>query len=166
MEEEKKTEIIEVEEKKEKKYVFREPTRWWVTLIIFLVELAVAAGVIIFSLWLRDFFTPKVYIDSLTKYRYLADAFTIPGVVYVCIGLMFIAAQHGAFDGLGYVLRRVAKFLLPFIFRKDITYAEYIEEKKSKQKVVHVLSLFIVGVALLIVAVIFIILFYRIYNSK
>ena len=156
--EEEKTEL----EKKE--YEFKEPTYWWVTLIIYLVELAIATGVIFLSLWLRDFLDPSMHFDKMTTYRYLADAFTVPGVVYVCIGLLIIFAQHGAFDGIGYALRRAARFLLPFIFRKDVTYSEYLEERRAKQKTVRVLSLFIVGVALIIVAVVFIILFYKHYN--
>ena len=160
MEDEKKTEVVE------KKYKFKEPTYWWITLIVFLVELLVAAGMGAVTLWLRDYFNPNVYIDTMNKYRYWADAFTIPGVLYVCIGLLYIFDHEGAFDGLGYVLRRAARVLLPFFFKKDKTYAEYIEERRARQKTIRVFSLLIVGGVLLGVAVIFIILFFKIYNGN
>ena len=143
----------------EKEIKFKEPTYWWVTLIIYFIEVAIATGLVFLTLGLRDVFATT--LDQMTLYRYLADAFTIPGIVFLCLGLLIILAGQGAFVGLGYIFRRMGKFLLPFLFRKDMTYAEYLESRKEKQKSLWFVSFLIVGAVFMIVAIVFIILFYQ-----
>ena len=140
---------------------YKEPTHWWVTLIIYLVEIAVATGLVFVFLSIRDVFT--IPVDQVTLYRYLADAFTIPGVLFIMLGLLIILSVHGAFIGLGYVFRRMGRVLLPFIFKKDMTYGEYLDSRKEKQKSAQSISFFIVGTVFLIVAIVFIVLFYQVY---
>ena len=153
------------EEKKEntvQELNIKEPARWWVTLIVYLVEFAVASGLAILSLYLRDVFitTP----DTMTLYRYLADAFTIPGIVFIMLGFLVILSAHGAFLGLGYIFKRAGRVLLPFIFRKDETYYEYLEARKEHHRSLRFLSFMIVGLIFMAAAIVFIILFYKIHG--
>ena len=101
---------------------------------------------------------------QMTMYRYLADAFTVPGIVFICIGLLVVLAGQGAFTGLGYIFRRMGRWLLPFLVKKDMTYAEYLDSRKERQKTLWFLSFIIIGIIFLAVAVVFIILFYQRYQ--
>lgn len=130
--------------------------------ITIFVIISISIGLIFIFLGIRDFFSTS-YSKEL-KYRYLADAFTIPAIVFIFLGFLFIVSSKGIFTGLGYGLNRLGRFLLPFIFRKDITYAQYIENKEYKLNKVLTFSSFIVGFILLITAIIFIILFYNASN--
>ena len=150
-------------DKQEKKndIKIKEPTRWWVTLIMYAVEIGIATGLFFITLSIRDFFSAD--LDLITKYRYLSDAFTIPAITFIMIGFLILLAGQGAFDGVGYGIRRLGRALLPFLIKKDETYAEYLEKRKARQKGLQYLSFVIVGTIFLIPAIIFIILFYQVY---
>ncbi len=156
MEEEKRLNEDELTKKEIEK---EERTKWWVTLIIFVAEFAAATGLFFATLLIRNFFEQK--FPKETTYRYLADAFTIPGVVFILIGVLVILVSQGAFNGIGYAMRHLGRMLFPFFIRKDITYYEYLQNRKAARKTVSYLSFLIVGSVFLIGAVIFIILFYQ-----
>ena len=143
------------QKEEEKKY--KEPSRWWVTLIIYLICSLIAFGVVMLSLSLRDVF--KGGIDKLTTLRYLADAFTFPAAIFISIGLLTLISRQGAFNGLLYALRHVGRMFVPFLIRKDITYAEYLERRERRKSNRPILCFFVVGGVCLLVAVIFIIVF-------
>ena len=143
------------QKEEEKKY--KEPSRWWVALIIYLICSLIAFGVVMLSLSLRDVF--KGGIDKLTLLRYLADAFTFPAAIFISIGLLTLISRQGAFNGLLYALRHVGRMFVPFLIRKDVTYAEYLERRERRKSNRPILCFFVVGGVCLLVAVIFIIVF-------
>ena len=122
---------------------------------------AVAAGVFtVFILWLRDFSAAPTLLE---KYRILADAFTIPGVILVMLSLLVWASSEGAFDFLGYAASRIGDMLLPGhgAVSKHETYYDYVERKRGKRaKGFWFLAL--VGVAFIAVAVVFVILYEKV----
>ena len=101
--------------------------------------------------------------SAAENYRMLADAFTIPGLLFIMFGALLWAAGKGALDGIGYALGYALRALLPGgRFVKEGTFAEYLEEKKAKRKKAAAYSfLFFTGVAFLIVSGVFIYLFYK-----
>ena len=141
----------------EEKKKLKEPSKWWVTLILYLICSLIAFGVVMLSLSLRDVF--KGGLDKLTLLRYLADAFTFPAAIFISIGLLTLISRQGAFNGLLYALRHVGRMFVPFLVRKDITYAEYLERRERKKTNRPILCFFVVGGVSLLVAVIFIIIF-------
>ncbi len=134
-------------------------TKWWVYLIEYGVTFSIATGLVFLTLWLRNAFQGN--IDQTTMYRYLADAFTIPGMLFILLSILVLIANKGAFAGIGYGLRHLARMLLPFLIRKDITYAEYLQKIESRKSTSIILCFLFVGLAFFSVAIVFIILFFN-----
>ena len=134
----------------------------WV-LLKYAITIAVGVGIFFLVLVLRDFFT--THLSQANYYRYLADAFTIPGMMYLCLAVLVFVSKKGAFTGLVYALRHVGRMLLPFIIRKDLTYAEYLELRDQRQGFNVILCFFLVGIAFLIGAAVCIIIFYQYYGK-
>ena len=107
------------------------------------------------------------YADAVTlveKYRILADAFTIPGVLLVMVAALIWVSSEGFFDGLGYAARQFGNLFIPLFGknRKHQTYYDYKMEKEDKRA--HGYGfLFFVGLVFVLVAIIFIILHSSIY---
>ena len=107
---------------------------------------------------LRDF----SQLDLVNKYRTLCDAFTIPGLVSICVGILLWASNDGAFYGLGYCLNVAWKALLPGGRYKMERYYDYVTRKREKQ-VTGFGFLFVGGGVCMAVALVCMALFYRIY---
>ena len=108
---------------------------------------------------LRDF----SQLDLVNKYRTLCDAFTIPGLVSICVGILLWASNDGAFYGLGYCLDVAWKALLPGGRKKIEKYYDYVTRHKEKQ-VTGFGFLYVTGGVCLAIAAVCMVLFYRIYQ--
>lgn len=128
-------------------------------LISYGVSILSGGGIAYLYISLREFPAES----AAENYRMLADAFTIPGLLFIMFGALLWAAGKGALDGIGYALGYALRALLPGgRFVKEGTFAEYLEEKKAKRKKAAAYSfLFFTGVAFLIVSGVFIYLFYK-----
>lgn len=158
-----KEENKQVKESQIQEVPFKERKRIWPFIIRYAVCIAVGVGLFFLTLYLRNFFTDE--LSQANYYRYLADAFTIPGILFIFLALLFVVAAKGAFRGLGYALRHVGRMLLPFIIKKDITYAEYLEGHETRKNGSIVLTFLIVGALFMIGAIVFIALFYKVYEG-
>ena len=100
--------------------------------------------------------------EPAERYRILCDAFTVPGIMLVMIGILVWIGNTGSFTGLSYVLRYLGLSLVPGGRKKQESYYDYAERKKGKS--IHGYGfLNIAGCVFLAVAVLFLILFYRVY---
>ena len=122
------------------------------------IGFAVCLGVAVLYCVLRDY--PS--LSLVAKYRTLCDAFTVPGLLALCTGCLLWASNDGFFFGLGYCLDIAWKALLPGGRRKMERYHEYVERHNQK-KITGYGFLFICGGVCMAVAIVFLILFYRIY---
>ena len=109
-------------------------------------------------LLLRDIFHVT---DKALLYRYLADSFTITGVFSVSIAILVALSNQGSLSALGYMLKRLGKALIPFSKKDDMTYYEYLETRK---KVSGYGFIFWTGLVFLLVAIVFVVLFYQVYE--
>ena len=118
----------------------------------YIVTLTLAGCAIWFVLSNRGFFESN---DTVARMMYLADAFTIPGVVLLMVGVMtWMSSKYGLFDGVTYSLGRLARSLVPGKNLSDERYYDYKEKKAASRKTGY-LFLFITGGALTLVAVVF-----------
>ena len=122
----------------------------------------VSAGLMtLILLWLRDYGAAESLQD---KYKILADAFSIPGMLLVLFtGLLWVSSE-GVFDGLGYAFSRVGSLFVPF-HKKSMehkTYYDYKMEKKDKRAQGYSF-LFFVGLLFIAISVVFILLFESVY---
>ena len=104
--------------------------------------------------------------NAMVRYRILCDACTIPGVILLCSGILSWIAGQGSFDILAYAGRNILR-----IFHREaqhVTYYDFVEERREKRaqkEKGHFLFLIFTGAAFLLVAVIFLLLFYKLYNA-
>ena len=119
--------------------------------------ITIAACIImsLFYIILRDF--PQQELAE--KYRILCDAFTVPGVLVILSGALIAVTNEGALDGITYACGTAFKALLPGGRLKTEKYYDYVQRKKEK-RVKGYGFLFVVGGAWMVLALVFMILFY------
>lgn len=134
--------------------------RWQVNLLKYGITAAVGAGMALTVLDLHGFSAAA----SLTeKYRILADAFTIPGVIILLSGVLVLISNEGMFEGLSYVVSYAVKMLIPGGNKDQERYADYVERKREKGPVRGIGFLFVAGGVFMAAALVFIALFYSVY---
>ena len=97
---------------------------------------------------------------AVDRYRLLCDAFTIPGVILFMVGILVWIAGKGMFDSLAYLGR---SFFWLFNGAKPVRYYDFVQEKRAKRKKGGYGFLLLTGGVFLLVALVFLFLFYRIY---
>lgn len=121
------------------------------------ITTVVTASVSVLIMYLNGLFEAT---DILTRFKLLADAFTIPGVILLCIGALIWVSTDGMFDGLTYAAKRLGS-LIPF-YGKNYTherYYDYVMRKRGK-RISGYGFIPIVGAAFVAIAVVFIVLYY------
>jgi len=103
------------------------------------------------------------HLPRVDQYRTLCDAFTIPGVLALCVGLLLWVSNDGFFYGLGYCLDVTRKALIPGGRRKIEKYYDYVQRHRDK-KITGFGFLYICGGVCMVIAVVFLVLFYGIYQ--
>jgi hypothetical protein len=94
-------------------------------------------------------------------YRTLADAFTFSGLLPILVCILIALTNEGSLDAIGWMLKRFAKTLIPLGNKSDETYEEY---KSRRKKVTGFSFMIYVGLAFLITGIVFIVLFYQVYE--
>lgn len=107
----------------------------------------------------RDFANQSL----MEQYRILCDAFTIPGLVAIMLGFLLAISNDGLFLGLTYSLNMAIRALIPGGRWRIQKYADYVAERKGK-KVTGFGFLFVLGGICMAAALVFMILFYRLYG--
>lgn len=120
----------------------------------FSIAISVALFMLFTTLELQNYYTET---DELVRLRILADAFTIPGVVFVFLGIFVILVNMGSLSGLGYILKHAILMLIPMSNKPHETYSDYLENRK---KIKGYWFLFITGAVFLIVGIILTIMFF------
>lgn len=130
------------------------------TIIIkYVVATVIGALFVITALWLRDFTTLTEKVDI---YKALADAFTIPGVIFPMVALLILLTNEGSLAAIGWMVKRAFTMLIPSNKKEFSTYKEYYE---SRKKITGFMFILFVGLAYLLVGIIFTILFFKHYNG-
>ena len=111
-------------------------------------------------------FSRDILQQTLTvKYRILCDAFTVPGAICLCLGVLIWASTDGFFDGLTYCLSIAWRSMIPGgRATPPEKYYDYVLRKREK-RATGFGFLFIVGGILMAFALLFMALFYRAYNG-
>ena len=118
---------------------------------------AVAAAVTLLLIYLFGFGEAS---DIADKHRILSDSFTIPGVILIMLTILAWIASEGIFDGISYAFRQAGAQLIPFLGLVPYeNFYDYKEKKKKERKARGYSFLLFVGIAFLIIGVIFVILY-------
>ena len=103
---------------------------------------------------------------AVERWRILCDAFTIPGLTLIMVGFLVMIANEGFFDMFSYAASKAVGMFLPGrgFSDKDEKYYDYLQRKRENR--VHGFGfLFVVGGVCLALALLFMMLFYRLYNA-
>ena len=128
-------------------------------LIRYLITTVVAGLFALLIMYLHGFWETA---ELVNKYKILADAFTIPGILLIMITALVWISTDGFFDMLSYAMRRFGNAL---IFRQS-EYKSFYDYKVSRaEKRAHGYSfLFFVGLGFMVIAAVFMCLFYSLYK--
>ena len=128
-----------------------------------LLKYGITGGICVALVWLyisqRDFAAQ----ETMEQYRILCDAFTIPGIIAIMVGFLLAISNDGFFLGIAYCMDVTLKALVPGGRLKIKKYYDFVQERKGK-KVTGFGFLFVVGGICMAAALIFMALFYRLYN--
>ena len=93
-------------------------------------------------------------------YRILSDAFGIPGIIMILIGVLTVISDSGEFYGIGYSFRYLGDRLMPGrSSKKPLKYADYVDNKRSKPHASLRTYFLLPGAGFAIVGLVFLILF-------
>ncbi len=110
-----------------------------------------------------DFKNPSA-TSAVDWYLILCDAFTIPGLLFLMLGCMMTLSSQGALDGVTYVLKNAIRMLIPGAALKAERYYEYVEHKRAN-RAKGFGFLYITGLVCMAFSLVFMILFYSIYQK-
>lgn len=99
------------------------------------------------------------------RYRLLCDAFFVPSVLFLSAGILIFASNCGQFHSVSYASRFLARVFLPGNFNRAESYGDFLARKGEKEKIKGYSFLFYFGAALLCMALVFLLLFYRVYEG-
>ena len=100
--------------------------------------------------------------ETAARYRILCDAFTVPGLILVLSAVLVFVSNEGIFHGITYALTYALRMLIPGAAHKGERYGDYVERKREKGPIKRYGFLAIVGGAYLVLALIFLALYYSV----
>ena len=96
-----------------------------------------------------------------TSMLLLCDSFFVVGALWVLFSGLVYASGEGAFLGIGFALKGVARVFIP-TWRKEVeTYKQYRERKLAKPKMKAERCVFFTGLAFIFVSLIFLIIWHQ-----
>ena len=131
-----------------------------------LLKYGISGGIAFMLIWIYCS-TRNLWLQiPMERWRILCDAFTIPGLTYIMVGFLMMIANEGFFDMLSYACSKAVGMFLPGRGFSDDgeKYYDYVQRKKDK-RVSGFGFLFVVGGVLMAFALLFLFLFYRLYNG-
>ena len=131
-----------------------------------LAKYGISSGIALMLIWIYCSSRNLSLQIPMERWRILCDAFTIPGLTYIMIGFLMMIANNGFFDMLSYACSKAVGVFLPgrgFVDDGE-KYYDYVQRKRGK-RVTGFGFLFVVGCVLMAFALLFMFLFYRLYNG-
>ena len=126
-------------------------------LIKYGISIGVGAALVLLFLDLNGFYAAEVLTD---KYKLIADAFTIPGVIFVMVAALVWVSTTGFFDMLSYGLGKAVRSLIPGgAAKKSESFFDYKTSKEGKRFSGYSFILF-TGILFLVIGVVFTALFF------
>lgn len=123
----------------------------------YLIALVIGAIFVFACISLREYSSEMALAE---RYKILADAFTIPGVVFILIGALVWVSTDGFFDMFSFAIGKAVKTLIPFSKRSDETFYDY-KVRKSEDRITGYSFLFFTGLAFLIVSIVLLVLYLK-----
>ena len=101
--------------------------------------------------------------NTMNRYKILCDAFTIPGLMMLMFAGLLSVSNEGALDGVSYVVKQGFR-MLTFRGLGTEKYLDFVERRRDNRLQGYGF-LYIVGAAFMVIALIFMALFYSRNNA-
>ena len=85
-------------------------------------------------------------------------------LLFLMLGLLMSISKQGALDGVTYVVSYGLKMLIPGHHDKQEKFIDYVQRKREKNKGKSFGFLYLTGAIYMGIAIVFLILFYNLYN--
>lgn len=96
------------------------------------------------------------------QYHILCDAFTLPGLMMVLLGMLMSLNNLGALDTLAYLMSYIPRMIAPAAFGDPEKLIDFVEKRKEKRGKGYGF-LYIVGIIYLGIAIFFLVKFYSVF---
>ena len=126
-------------------------------IIKYSISLVIGAALVLLFLDLNGFYLAETMLE---KYKLIADAFTIPGVIFIMVGALVWVSTTGFFDILSYALGRAARSLIPGGAAKEAESFHDYKARKVDARFSGYAFILYTGLLFLVVSIIFTILFF------
>ena len=100
-------------------------------------------------------------LPLVDQYHVWCDAFFLPGVIMIFLGLLMVLNNLGALDTMAYGFSYVLHMLAPGAFDKMDSYLDYIEKRRANRGSGFGFLL-VVGSVMIAISVVFLVLFYSV----
>lgn len=100
-------------------------------------------------------------LPLLDRYHVLCDAFFLPGVIMIFLGLLMVLNNLGALDTMAFGFSYVLHMLAPGAFDKMDSYLDFIEKRRANRGGGYGFLL-VIGSVMIAVSVVFLVLFYSV----
>lgn len=101
-------------------------------------------------------------MELVEQYRVLCDAFSIPGILMVLFALLFSLNNLGALDTIAYLMSFLPRMIAPGAFGEPEKLIDFVENRRQKRSKGYGF-LYIVGFIFLGIAIVYLVLFYRVF---
>ena len=127
------------------------------------VALAIGILELVLQLWGAGSFFELTRWEQM---RLLCDAFTVPGMLLVLVGLLMLLVKQGAMDGLSYIGHYLVHAFVPWKRTDAQKYGDFItaKEEKRQQQDRHYGHLLVVGGVCIAISFLFLWLYYQYYT--
>ena len=100
-------------------------------------------------------------LELVERYHVLCDAFFLPGVIMIFLGLLMVMNNLGALDTMAFGFSYVLHMLAPGAFDKMDSYLDFIEKRRANRSGGYGF-LFVIGSVMIAISVVFLVLFYSV----
>jgi len=127
---------------------------------LYIISFTIGFFLVFLVIFSNDFLS----LDLADKFRVLTDAFTIPGFLFLGVGVLMLISSTGTYDGLMHVLDHLKRSLLPFLHygSEEKSFYEFKKEREEKRKEKIEGRNFILktGIIFILISLVFLALFY------
>jgi hypothetical protein len=125
----------------------------WKSILKYVLTFAAGFGLVYAYIAPRDLASQTL----IEQYHILCDAFTLPGLLMTCFGLMILMGNLGALDTLAYAVHFLLHTFIP-LMGKGKSYLDFMLDRREHR--VHGYGfLFVVGLVLTAIGVVFLLLY-------
>ena len=126
-------------------------------IMCYLTSIAVCAYVVYSYTTSRDIGS----LSQVDQYHVLCDAFFLPGVIMIFLGLLMVMNNLGALDTMAFGFSYVMHMLAPGAFDKMDSYLDFIEKRRANRGSGYGFLL-VVGSVMIAVSIVFLVLYYSV----